>query len=536
MFKQISEKLLLIALLVFSCTMISQAQINADSIRLVWENNDNKDSLRFKAINKYYKSQTYAEPDSVLLLTDDHYDFAEINNSKYEMSRALNERSYAYYLKGNTKKAMVSLKQSIALLEQLDDPIGLARVYSNVGNIYGEENKYQESVRYFYKTLKVFKDVNLKEGEARILNNIGLIYYYIDSYDLALDHFTESIDIYHELKLVKKIGSGLSHIGSVYYGQGKYIEAIEKGEEAIQLLLESNNKFTLADNYFLLAKAYEKIGNKEKTRYYLDKSLEIDYTINNNSRIIERLTFDADSFYDSDLTKATEKAEDVLKLVKGDTRNELKVGLYELLYKCYKSQNKYDLSLSMHEKRVIYNDSLQLQKNKTVIVREAIQNEYEAKLYQTQLDNEKTQGKLKVDHLNRTYAIIFICTLLVFFIGFYSRSVIKANQKEKDGFLEELERLKSIDSSLVAQTNKFELDRFKIEAFIERKINETDWKVLNILIDDPVMPNKDIAKKAFMSVDGIGSSLRRMYDYFEIKESKYKKISLLMLAIKLSNN
>jgi hypothetical protein len=55
-------------------------------------------------------------------------------------------------------------------------------------------------------------------------------------------------------------------------------------------------------------------------------------------------------------------------------------------------------------------------------------------------------------------------------------------------------------------------------------------------LDDPVITNKEIAEKAFMSVDGIGSSLRRMYEYFEIKESKYKKISLLLVAVKISNN
>jgi len=38
-----------------------------------------------------------------------------------------------------------------------------------------------------------------------------------------------------------------------------------------------------------------------------------------------------------------------------------------------------------------------------------------------------------------------------------------------------------------------------------------------------------------MSVDGIGSSLRRMYVYFDIKESKYKKIALITKAIKASN-
>ena len=92
------------------------------------------------------------------------------------------------------------------------------------------------------------------------------------------------------------------------------------------------------------------------------------------------------------------------------------------------------------------------------------------------------------------------------------------------------------NKDLVVNSNKFELSREKIETSIKRSLNETDWKVLLILLDDPVITNKEIGEKAFMSVDGIGSSLRRMYDYFEIKESKYKKISLLMEAIKISNN
>jgi len=60
--------------------------------------------------------------------------------------------------------------------------------------------------------------------------------------------------------------------------------------------------------------------------------------------------------------------------------------------------------------------------------------------------------------------------------------------------------------------------------------------VLTILLEDPTISNKEIADKASMSIDGISSSLRRMYEYFEIKESKYKKISLLLEAVKSSNN
>ncbi|MDB4088687.1 winged helix-turn-helix domain-containing protein [Flavobacteriales bacterium] len=190
----------------------------------------------------------------------------------------------------------------------------------------------------------------------------------------------------------------------------------------------------------------------------------------------------------------------------------------------------------MHEKYVLYNDTVQKQKNKTAIIRKTIQNDFDAKLYENKIENEKQQAQLKLKNLNRTYAIVFISLLVLAMIFIYFRVVINSNRKKRTKLLEELERLKNIDSALVTESKTFSLDKDKLEQVISRKLNETDWKVLSILLEDPVIPNKEIADKAFLSVDGINSSLRRMYEYFEIKESKYKKISLLMESIKISNS
>ena len=103
--------------------------------------------------------------------------------------------------------------------------------------------------------------------------------------------------------------------------------------------------------------------------------------------------------------------------------------------------------------------------------------------------------------------------------------------------ISEIEKLKhNNNKDLILISNPYKLNRDKIEHSINRKLNETDWIVLAILLEDPTISNKDIADKANMSIDGIGSSLRRMYEYFEIKKSKYKKISLLLEAVKSSNN
>ncbi|MFK8010131.1 MAG: tetratricopeptide repeat protein [Saprospiraceae bacterium] len=533
--KEIIIKLCLLSIFILPLNFQSIAQVNLDSLKQIWINTLESDSLRFKAINKYYKSNTFAQPDTVLILTDYHYNLAKERNVKKEMANALNEKSYAYYLKGDSKKSMESLLQSIALLEQLDNPIGLASVYSNIGNIYGGQNKYQEAVRYFNLTLDIFRKEGVEIGEARMLNNLGLIYYYIDNFDLALDHLTKALKLYERLK-PKDVGGTLRNIGSVYYQQEEYDLAIENGEKALTILLENNNKYSAADCYFLLAKSYKELNQKDKALALVDKSLEIDYTIKNNSRIIERQTFIAEIAFDTNVNIATNKAEEILKLVKDDTQNELKANLYNLLYKCYKAQNKYNRSLEMHEKYVTYNDSVQIEKDDNLIMKEAIQNEFELKLQKTQLENETAQAQLKLNQLRKTYSILLAVALVIFLIIFYARSNILAQRKQREVLLKEIEQLKnSVTSSADLPSNKFQLDRTKIEISINRKINETDWKVLNILLGDPVISNKDIAKAAFLTVDGIGSCLRRMYSAFDLKESKYKKISLIMKAIKISN-
>ena len=110
----------------------------------------------------------------------------------------------------------------------------------------------------------------------------------------------------------------------------------------------------------------------------------------------------------------------------------------------------------------------------------------------------------------------------------------KQNTKRRNILLDEIKLLKNQNFSSISENNNFELNKQKLDDKIERVLNETDWSILNILIEDPTAMNKQIAEKANLSIDGVGSSLRRMYEYFEIKETKYKKIALLHKVIKIS--
>ncbi len=514
----------IIFLFIFSTSSFVAQNKSADLIT-IWENPKNPDSTRFNAINKFYLNNSFEQPDSILKITNYHYNLAKEKRALIEMTYSLSQKYRAYYTKGDIKKAMQALEENYVLTKKLNDNKALTIIYSNMGNIYGEQGKYQEAVRYFNKTLKYFQENKIEKSEAAVLNNLGIIYFYMGNTDLALKHYKRSLLLYKKNKLEARAGTVQLNIGSVYFKQKKNKEAIKQAEGAIKTLLPFNDRYSLADCYFLLAQSYKELNNIDKAKLYLGKSIEIDDEFGNNSRIIERQSFKASLNFDTDINLATKQAEEVLKLVKDDTANELKVGIYNLLYKCYKKQNKIELSLAMHEKYAKYNDSLAKENYNLAVMEEAIQKEYKEKL---QVNNSKNTQK--------TYGIIAFCTLLISFGLIYYRKTVIENRKKRDELLEEIEKLKSKDvNNLVVNPNEFELVRDKIEQSIDRKLNDTDWNVLNILLKEPDISNKEIAEKAFMSVDGIGSSLRRMYLYFDIKESKYKKISLITEAIKASS-
>ena len=532
--KGIALKITLLLIVFFQ---FSFGQNSTDSLRMVWSNVKNSDNQRFEAINDYYKRNTFTEPDSVLMLTDFHLKLATEKNNKTEIAKVLNEIAIVSYVKGDNEKAMNFLLEGLKVLKQTNDTLAIARQNANIGSVFREKNNFSEAIKYYETSLGIFKLKKEKDAEADILNNLGLVYYDINDYEFALKYLNQALVLYKKLNLQEKIGNIWLNIGSVYFEQEKFDASLNFIEKALKILEANQNLFSASDCYYMLAKIYQKQNQNEKAFDLAYKGLDLSLKIGNESKIISNEILIADLTFQNNVNLATTLAEKILKKIDNQTGKELKVSLYSLLYKCYKAKGDYKSSLFMQEQYLINRDSIQIEKNKLAIIREAIKKEYESKIQQNKIDFENRQAELKINQLKKIYGILLVSLILIFAIIFYAKSVINANHKKRDELLLELEQLKQKvieNGNLVTQD--FQLNKDKIEQVIQRKLNETDWLVLNLLLENPVISNKEIAVKAFMSVDGIASSLRRMYEYFNTKESKYKKISLIMDAIKYSNS
>jgi len=524
-----SKKIVLVFSILMCCFTLS-SQTQKDSLKNIWTNTTISDSLRYKAIKDYYYKNTYAKPDSVITLTKYHYQLGKEKGSVKQMADALNERSYAHYIKGDLNASIEALKQSISLLEKINDTKNLVVIQSNLGSIYKEQKDYLKAFNSFNTSLKIIRELKLKTSEARILAEIGDIYSILDELDLAMEYFDESLTICVARKISKQnqIGSIFLKKAEIYYKKKQYNLAREYSKKAINEFKDTSNKFDLSECYILLAKVNKKLSQKTQALEYTNKALAINYEIDNNSKIIEAQILKSYLLLDTKPAQVKNLSKKSLQLIKPETSNQIKADLYKLLYECYKKSNQTNRALSMIEKHTIFRDSFQLEKNKILIIKETIKSQYEQKIQQNKSINEKENAILKLTYTYRIYFVLSLSILLVILLVYVFRMKNKKARAELDSLLAEIDTLKRKEKlKLLVDASNFELSKEKIQKSINRKLNKTDWSVLNVLLQNPEASNKEISEKVFLSIDGIGSSLRRMYQFFDLKQTKYKKVLLI---------
>ncbi len=528
---------LVFALFICCCNTFAQANSD-DSLRSIWLDESQADSVRFNALQKFYLTYSYSKPDSSLALTNYHLKLAKQKNDSAQMAKAFNEKALAHYVLNRVDSSVAYLTRVLEIKVAQHDSAGIAQIQANLGSMYREQNNYQEAVRSYAMSMSYLSEKKAYEHfRADVLNNIGLIYEDIGMHQLALEYLNEALALYIHQNLEEQIGNIWLNIGAVEYELKNTEKALTNLRKATKILAGNNNLWSLAIGFHQLAVIFSETGQIDSANVFLEKSLAINQALGNDHNKLINQTLKAELLLSVDISKAVLLGEEVLKLSQTFADKSLIADVSEVLYKAYKKQNRLDLSLKMLEQHKLYHDSLLIEENNIAIVREAIQSEYELKMLKSQLANEKQQAKLELSQVKRIYSIILGSIVLILLILFYSRFRINEHRKQKMHLLDEIERLKSAGESVNPLSDGgFQLDRNKIDQKIDRKLNETDWRVLNILLIDPVISNKEIAEQAFLSTDGIGSSLRRMYLSFDIKESKYMKISLLLEAIKISNS
>lgn len=514
---------------------------DVDSLRALWSDESKVTAERLDAAKAFYEAFVANRPKEVLESSLVHFELARRQEDVHEMIAARHSRGHAFFFLGNHDSLLVELDYCKELAVQSNDTTWLSKILPRYGIIHHSAGDYKAAMEAYRGGLSLAQQQGDYQLQGAHLCNIGLIYFDISANDLAYQYFDSALWAYDKAGVVGLTSSLAINLALLENRKENGRRALELGKEAERIARETDNRLNLAHSYMVMAEAHDTQGRKDSAEYEMRRGLVLAKELGNIDFEVMSSVFVAELIMDQRAQEAFALADRVESLLPRIDNYTILSSAYDLLYQRYRVVGELDRALAFKEMHQAYLDSLNREEESFQLIRQALDERYAVELSKKEQESLVNQKELKANQRMQVAGLLlFSLSAITVLLWFMRRRSLQQN-REKDALLEELEKYRIAAESSPeevesahAPLDTFHLDRAKIEERIGRKLNETDWSVLTLLAEDPVLANKEIAERAFISVDGLGSALRRMYVYFEVKESKYKKISLLLEAVKLS--
>jgi tetratricopeptide (TPR) repeat protein len=180
-----------------------------------------------------------------------------------------------FRLEGQASRDLESLVKALHLFQDLNDSLGIARTYTDMGVSEHQQGDYKSAREHYIKALELHESIGNRLGEATTLRRIGIMEAEMKDYDRAFDTFNQALYIEREINNVEGIANLLNNIGVNFYEKGEYDKALEYYEQSMPLFKAANNLNRLPAAYHNFARVFLAQGNIDKAQEYAELGLPI---------------------------------------------------------------------------------------------------------------------------------------------------------------------------------------------------------------------------------------------------------------------
>jgi len=352
------------------------AQVNLDSLWTVWNDPNQPDTSRLKAMHKIaWNGYIYSQPDSAFYFAQLQYDYAKDNGFKKQMANALNTQGVSFWVQSNYASAIDYYTRSLAINEQIGDKNGIANSLNNIGVAYYEQGAYASAIDYYTRSLVIGEEIGDKSKIANSLGNIGLIYKNQGDYAKAIDYHTRCLTIKEEIGDKEGIAATLNNIGILHDKQGNQASAIDYYRRSLAIREEIRDKKGILNN---IGEIYSGQGNYDSAISHYTRSLAIKKDIGDKKGIAGSLFNIGEIFYkQGDYTSAIKYSSRSLRIAQEIGAIVETSNAANALYESYKATGKPTLALEMNELYISMKDSIANEENQREVIRQEYKYKYE---------------------------------------------------------------------------------------------------------------------------------------------------------------
>jgi class 3 adenylate cyclase len=151
--------------------------------------------------------------------------------------------------------------QALRLRERIDDPARLAEVLTDYANALDEVDSSQVALTYYQRALGIWKDLEDLPGQANVYTNMGDAYKHIGDYNTALKHLQHAEKICLSLDDKQALMEVYNTIGDVHYRAGRQNTALEYVQKYYRIAQETGDEKYIQGAYKDFAEVYARMGN-----------------------------------------------------------------------------------------------------------------------------------------------------------------------------------------------------------------------------------------------------------------------------------
>ena len=228
----------------------------------------------YRSISAFEKAYVTAE--DVLLLMEE----LQLDHSEHFATTLLNTAT-AYRAAGDYTQALRYYRQALQIYDGLlqSDDYRFAGLYNNMSILLEKMEENEEAISYAEKALAIIEKLEGGEMEtATTLTNLALIYFKVSKPEKAKELLEQALALFEKSgeNTDAHYSGALAGVGEAYYHMQDYEKALKYYEKA---LTEVQKHFGENMSYAVLcencAAVCERLGNREKQGYYIEKAKEV---------------------------------------------------------------------------------------------------------------------------------------------------------------------------------------------------------------------------------------------------------------------
>lgn len=377
------------------------------------------------------------EPDSVKVRLADSLT-SEVNlASSPEMSALLYYQIAELYIDSDLSKVLHYAKLAEVEAAQIKNDSTRAMRYADIGIHFHTCCIYDEALKLFVESEKLFKAEGNYAKLHIVKHNIGSIYAVLEEYDKSLECFKGALNTYRE-RLAQGDSSYYRYefvfygnIGNAYTNLGDLENAEKYLLVAVDLIKRNEEYPETWSQYNMLALVYLKKQDYNKAFYFLEKALQ--YAVRHHNKFGEAQTLYQMGnllFYQKFYEGAKQNLLKSLEISAEINSVELLSKNYSLLFLTYKALGDFASAVAMVERKDFYRDSL---------FNDKLMNRTSSLKLKYEFSNIQLQREAEMKTTVLYYKLIFVCAisiliilvLLYLFLRMRSKKILAENSNLK---------------------------------------------------------------------------------------------------------